>query len=88
MIDYKPVDVERVYVTKYWLTKGVISYPGGLCEIGEDKKYVKITTSVYAFDFLLFRLGKDVFLNSEDALEYVEKKRIKKLRDCRKKLRY
>lgn len=67
--------MEKVFITKYALTKGILEKEAEICDYGNGhiRAYVK-------GDFSSYSLGKECFKTKEQAMERAEKMRLKK--DC------
>ena len=72
--------MEKVFITKYALTKGILEKEAEICDYGNGhiRAYVKGEFSSYS-------LGKEAFRTREQAMERAEKMRLKKDRFFEKK---
>jgi len=72
----------RVWMTKYWETKGIFEVPEAA--LIDGKYALGLTDPSNSF---FCRLGSDAFLSKEEALAAVEKKRLKKIASLEKKIK-
>lgn len=73
--------MEKVFITKYALTKGILEKEAGICDYGNGhiRAYVKGEFSSYS-------LGKEAFRTREQAMERAEKMRLKKIASLKKQI--
>ena len=71
--------MEKVFITKYALTKGILEKE--ICDYGNGhiRAYVKGEFSSYS-------LGKEAFRTREQAMERAEKMRLKKIASLKKQI--
>jgi hypothetical protein len=61
----------KFYATKYWATKGIIAFEGG---VGSEGEYVRELTSSSSWGTLFLKIGRDAFVNMCEAEADVEHK--------------
>lgn len=73
--------MEKVFITKYALTKGILEKEAEICDHGNGhiRAYVKGEFSSYS-------LGKEAFRTREQAMERAEKMRLKKIASLKKQI--
>lgn len=73
--------MEKVFITKYALTKGILEKEAEICDYGNGyiRAYVKGEFSSYS-------LGKECFKTKEQAMERAEKMRLKKIASLKKQI--
>lgn len=73
--------MEKVFITKYALTKGILEKEAEICDYGNGhiRAYVK-------GDFSNYPLGKVCFKTKEQAMERAEKMRLKKIASLKKQI--
>lgn len=73
--------MEKVFITKYALTKGILEKEAEICDYGNGhiRAYVK-------GEFLSYPLGKVCFKTKEQAMERAEKMRLKKIASLKKQI--
>lgn len=73
--------MEKVFITKYALTKGILEKEAEICDYGNGhiRAYVK-------GDFSSYSLGKVCFKTKEQAIEKAEKMRLKKIASLKKQI--
>jgi len=73
--------MEKVFITKYALTKGILEKEAEICDYGNGhiRAYVKEEFSSYS-------LGKECFKTKEQAMERAEKMRLKKIASLKKQI--
>lgn len=73
--------MEKVFITKYALTKGILEKEAEICDYGNGhiRAYVKEEFSSYP-------LGKVCFKTKEQAMERAEKMRLKKIASLKKQI--
>lgn len=69
--------MEKVFITKYALTEGILEKEAEICDYGHEIAYVKGEFSSYS-------LGKEAFRTREQAMERAEKMRLKKIASLKK----
>ena len=71
--------MEKVFITKYALTKGILEKEAEIRDYGYEIAYVK-------GEFLSYSLGKEAFRTREQAMERAEKMRLKKIASLKKQI--
>lgn len=71
--------MEKVFITKYALTKGILEKEAEIRDYGYEIAYVKGGFSSYS-------LGKEAFRTREQAMERAEKMRLKKIASLKKQI--
>ncbi len=71
--------MEKVFITKYALTKGILEKEAEIHDYGHEIAYVKGEFSSYS-------LGKEAFRTREQAMERAEKMRLKKIASLKKQI--
>lgn len=74
--------MEKVYITKYALSKGILEKEAEIVDFltGHKRAFVE-------GDFLSYGIGSEAFLKKEDAIENAEKRRRKKIESLKKKIK-
>lgn len=71
---------ERIYITKYALSKGILE------EEAVIKDYGRYSRALVKGDYSSYGIGSEAFFKREDALKNAENRRIKKIESLKKQI--
>lgn len=73
--------MEKVFITKYALTKGILEKEAEICDYGYEYEIAYVIGK-----FSSYSLGKEAFRTREQAMERAEKMRLKKIASLKKQI--
>ena len=73
--------MEKVFITKYALTKGILEKEAERCDYGYEYEIAYVIG-----EFSSYSVGKEAFRTREQAMERAEKMRLKKIASLKKQI--
>ena len=73
--------MEKVFITKYALTKGILEKEAEICDYGYEYEIAYVIG-----EFSSYSLGKEAFRTREQAMERAEKMRLKMIASLKKQI--